>query len=122
MTAATVAPLLAITVACALANIGVAVADWRQAPFVMANSSEVGVASSAIPYLGAMKMAGGVGLLAGLVLTPWLGLAAAVGLVLFFTAAVTVHLRARVLHNIAFPMGYLGLAVCSAAYFATVIG
>lgn len=114
--------LVTATVACAVANAAVAVADWRRAQFVVANSSEVGVASTMIPYLGALKMAGAVGLIAGLTVSPWLGLAGAVGLVLFFVAAVAVHVRTAVWHNIAFPVGYLGLAVAAAAYFAAVVG
>lgn len=111
-----------VTVVCAVANMAMAVADWRRAGFVLANSAEVGVAPRWLPYLGALKMAGGLGLVAGLVLTPWLGAAAAVGLVLFFAGAVALHLRTRVLHNIAFPAAYLALAVGSLAYFATRIG
>ncbi|BBX15145.1 hypothetical protein MDUV_00050 [Mycolicibacterium duvalii] len=112
--------LATATVACAAANAAVAVADWRRAQFVVANSSEVGVASTMIPY--PLKMAGAVGLIAGLTVSPWLGLAAAVGLVLFFVGAVAVHVRTAVWHNIAFPLGYLGLAVAAAAYFAAVVG
>jgi len=114
--------LVGVTVACAVANIAIAVADWRKAGFVLANSAEVGVAPRWIPYLGALKMAGGLGLVAGLVLTPWLGAAAAAGLVLFFVGAVAAHVRARVLHNIAFPLTYLGLAAGSLAYFAAAAG
>ncbi|MGE2731448.1 DoxX family protein [Mycolicibacterium vaccae] len=114
--------LAALTVTCAVANIAIAVADWGQASFVMANSAEVGVAVGAIPYLAALKMAGALGLLAGFALTPWLGLAAAVGLVLFFVGAVTVHVRTGVLHNIAFPAAYLLLAVAAVAYYGMAVG
>ena len=114
--------LAALTVTCAVANIAVAVADWGKASFVMANSAEVGVRVEAIPYLAALKMAGGLGLLAGFALTPWLGLAAAVGLVLFFVGAVTVHVRTGVLHNIGFPAAYLLHAVAATAYFGVVVG
>lgn len=113
--------LAAVTAVCAAANAAVAVADWGHARFVLANSAEVGVAPVLIPYLAALKMAGAVGLLAGFVLTPWLGLAAAVGLVLFFVDAVAVHVRTGVLHNIAFPLTYLGLAVGACAYFAATV-
>ena len=46
---------------------------------------------------------------------PALGIAAAGGLVLFFTGAVVTHLRARVLYNIAFPGGYLLLSAATLA-------
>ncbi|MGE2833914.1 DoxX family protein [Mycobacterium sp. SMC-4] len=114
--------LAAVTALCAVANIAVAVADWGKAPFVLANSAEVGVAVGAIPYLASLKAAGALGLVAGFALTPWLGLAAAVGLVLFFVGAVAVHVRTRVLHNIAFPVAYLLLAIGATAYFAVAMG
>ncbi|WP_221193517.1 DoxX family protein [Mycolicibacterium iranicum] len=114
------AVLAATTVLCAAANLAVAAADLARAQFVLANSAEVGVAPRWIPYLAALKLAGGVGLLLGFVLTPWLGVAAAAGLVAFFTGAVAVHLRTRVLHNIAFPAVYLLLAVGALVYFAGV--
>jgi hypothetical protein len=102
---------LVITVVTAVANIGIAVADLARAPFVLANSAEVGVAASWIPPLALCKAAGGVGLLVGLVGPPQIGLAAATGLVLFFLGAVAIHVKTRVLHNLAFPLAYLALAV-----------
>jgi hypothetical protein len=49
----------------------------------------------------------------GLLGVPVLGLLAGIGLVLFFVGAVIAHLRARVLHNIAAPLVFLGLAVAT---------
>jgi DoxX-like family len=40
-------------------------------------------------------------------------LPAALGVVAFFIGAVATHPRARVFYNIAFPIGYLALAVAS---------
>ncbi len=102
---------VAITLATAIITAAIAVADFIPARFVLANSAEVGVPRSWLPALGAVKLAGAIGLVAGLlgpppVGTP-LGLAAAAGLVLFFVGAVVTHLRARVLYNIAFPGAYL---------------
>ncbi len=114
--------LAAVTAVCALANAGVAVADLARAQFVLANSAEVGVAPRWIPYLATLKMAGAVGLLVGFVLTPWLGLAAATGLVAFFIGAVAVHVRTKVVHNIAFPAGFLLLAVGALGYFGAAVG
>jgi len=62
--------------------------------------------------------AGVAGLVLGLAGVPVIGLAAALGLVGFFVVAVFVHVRARVLHNIAFPMAFLLLAVASVTHFA----
>ncbi|MGW5879623.1 DoxX family protein [Nocardiopsis terrae] len=104
------AVVTAITI---LANAAIAVADLAKADFVLANSAEVGVPRTWLPYLAALKTAGAVGLLLGLLGAPALGVAAAVGLVAFYTGAVIAHVRARVLHNLAFPGAYLALAAAS---------
>jgi hypothetical protein len=101
-----------ITVVTAAANLGIAAADLARTQFVLANSAEVGVAPKWITPLSLCKAAGGVGLLAGFAV-PALGVAAATGLVLFFVGAVAVHLKTRVLHNLAFPLAFLLLAVAS---------
>ncbi len=44
-----------------------------------------------------------------------LGIAAAIGLVLFFAGALVTHVRARVFHNIAAPATFFALAAASAA-------
>jgi DoxX-like family len=63
--------------------------------------------------LGILKAAGAVGLVSGLLGVRVMGIAAAIGLVLFFAGAVGRHLQIRVFHNIAFPAAYLLLAVAS---------
>jgi hypothetical protein len=63
--------------------------------------------------LGGLKAAGAAGLILGLAGVPILGIAAAAGLVLFYIGAVIAHLRVRVLHTIAFPAGFLVLAVAT---------
>ncbi|MFJ9583708.1 DoxX family protein [Streptomyces acidicola] len=102
-----------ITVTAILANAGIAVADLLKAEFVLANSAEVGLPQSWLPWLAALKGAGAAGLLLGLMGVPFIGVAAAVGLVLFFIGAVAAHIRARVYYNIVFPGGYLALAAAS---------
>ena len=52
-------------------------------------------------------------LIVGLLGLHALGVAAGIGLVLFFVGAVVVHVRTRVLYNIAFPGAFLLLAVAS---------
>lgn len=104
-----------IAVLTILANAGVAAADLAQARFVLGNMAEVGVPRSWLLPLALLKAAGAAGLLIGLLSVPALGIAAAIGLVLFFAGALTVHVRARVFHNIAFPGIYFALAVASAA-------
>ncbi|MBH5337472.1 DoxX family protein [Streptomyces pactum] len=105
-----------ITVA---ANAAIAAADLARARFVLANSAEVGVPPSWLPGLAALKAAGAAGLLLGLLGHRSLGITAGLGLVLFFTGAVVAHLRARVHHNMAFPLAFLGLAVASTALAVT---
>lgn len=102
-----------VTVIAVAANAGIAIADFAKAEFVLANSAEVGLAQSWIPWLAALKAAGALGLLLGLLGVPFIGFAAATGLVLFFVGAVAAHVRARVYYNIAYPGGYLALATAS---------
>ncbi|MCV7425532.1 DoxX family protein [Mycobacterium montefiorense] len=110
---------LVITLITAIMSGGIAVADFIPAKFVLANSAEVGVPRSWIRPLGAAKLAGAVGLVAGLLGLPALGIAAAAGLVLFFVGAVATHLRAHVVYNIAFPGVFLCLsAACLALLVA----
>lgn len=102
-----------VTVVTIAANAGMAAADVAKAEFVLANSAEVNLPPSWLPWLAALKAAGAAGLLLGLVGFPPLGIAAATGLVLFYVGALAAHVRARVYYNIAFPGAYGGLAVAS---------
>ena len=101
------------TIITIIANSAAAVADLSRAPFVLANSAEVGVPPSWLPLLAALKAAGAAGLLIGLLGFRYLGIAAAIGLVLFFTGALIVHVRARVFYNLAFPGTFWLLATAS---------
>ncbi|MFF4583662.1 DoxX family protein [Streptomyces sp. NPDC001389] len=109
--------LLVVTLLTAAANAGIAAADLAGARLVLANSAQVGVARSWLPWLAALKLAGAAGLLLGLLNTALrpLGAAAACGLVLLYLGALAYHLRARVLHNLAFPGFFLATAVASLA-------
>jgi hypothetical protein len=107
----------AITVA---ANAGAAVADARRAPFVLASMAEVGVPRRWLPPLAALKAAGAAGLLvgtagvlAGRPAVAGLAVAAATGLVLFFTGALLVHVRARALRTLPYPGVFWLLALTS---------
>ncbi|MFI9158511.1 DoxX family protein [Kitasatospora aureofaciens] len=111
--------LVTVTVVAVAANGGIAAADFAKAEFVLANSAEVNVRPEWVPWLASLKTAGAAGLLTGLLAVPSLGLAAAVGLVLFYIGAVATHLRTRVIHNIYFPAGYLALAVATLALTLT---
>ncbi len=102
-----------VTLVTAAVNAAIAVADLAKAEFVLANSAEVNVPRSSLPVLAALKGAGAVGLVIGLVGLDVIGIAAATGLVAFFVVAVVAHVRARVFYNIAFPGAYLALAIAS---------
>ncbi|MGI5339366.1 DoxX family protein [Streptomyces sp. CA-181903] len=97
------------------ANAVIAAGDYAKADFVLANSAEVNVPRSWVPALATLKAAGAAGLLLGLLGIHPLGIAAAVGLVLFYAGALIAHFRARVFHNIAFPGAYFALAAGSLA-------
>ncbi|MDJ0397492.1 DoxX family protein [Rhodococcus rhodochrous] len=105
------------TVACVVANTFVVAADLGRARFVLANSAEVGLRPETLPYLAVLKGAGVIGLMVGLAGIPLLGLAASVGLVLFYLCAVGAHIRTSVFHNIVFPVFFLTLALSAAVYF-----
>ncbi|WP_435190559.1 DoxX family protein [Streptomyces sp. bgisy126] len=116
MTSTTLA-FLVVTLLTATLNVGIAAADLTRARFVLANSAEVGVPRTWLPWLAALKLAGATGLLLGLfsaALRP-LGIAAACGLALLYLGALVFHLRARVLYNLAFPGFYFTTAAASLA-------
>ncbi|GAB2544704.1 DoxX family protein [Nocardia heshunensis] len=106
--------LIAAVVTIAI-NGGMAVADFARADFVLANSDAVSFPRPWIPLAGALKMAGAIGVLLGLLVARPLGIAAALGLVLYFAAALIVHVRTRVIHNIAFPGAYFAFAAATLA-------
>jgi hypothetical protein len=107
-----------VTVITAIVTAAVAIPDFIPAGFVLANSAKVHVPRSWLPMLGALKVAGAIGLLVGVVALPAVGIAAAAGLVLFFIGALIAHVRARVLYNIAFPGAYLALSAASLVLLA----
>ncbi|WP_029117734.1 DoxX family protein [Mycobacterium sp. URHB0044] len=104
---------LVATIATILANAAVAIADFLHAESTLKTSAEVGVPRKWLRPLGVLKAAGAGGLLLGLLGVPWIGVAAAIGLTLFFIGAVGFHIRARVFHNVAAPAGFLALAVAT---------
>src|SRR5437763_7217950 len=88
-----VAYIIEIIIAAA-ANIFSATLDFIRFKQILVNMAKVGVPESWITMLGTLKVAGAVGLLVGIGV-PSIGVAAAIGLILFFIAAITTHLRAR---------------------------
>ncbi|GAA2723943.1 DoxX family protein [Actinocorallia aurantiaca] len=83
-----------------------------RAPWVVQPMAEYGVPRRWWNPLGAAKAAGAAGLLAGLAV-PAVGVAAGIGLVLYFTGAVVTVLRARRVSHVPFPLMYMAPVVAS---------
>ena len=94
----------------AIANLAAAAVDFLRVQWVVDNMTKYGVPHSWLVPLGALKAAGGVGLLAGIAVPP-LGAAAALGLVLYFVLAVITVVRSRWYSHLPFPAAFLLLAV-----------
>lgn len=99
-----VAHVIVTLLAAAMAGYSGAVVLTR-AQWIIKALTDYGVPRSWWPWLGAAKLAGAVGLLVGL-FVPVIGVAAGVGLVLYFTGAVVTVVRARWYAHIPFPMVY----------------
>jgi DoxX-like family len=76
------------------------------------NAAKLEVPSSWLVPLGALLLAGGIGLLAGIAV-PLIGAAAAIGLVLYFVCAIFAHLRVRGFSTLSFPAVFLSPAVAA---------
>jgi hypothetical protein len=103
-----------VTVLTAAANTFAAIVDFRRPQWVLDNIAKWGGSHSWLFPVGALKGAGALGLLVGIGV-PLIGIAAAVGLVLFFVGAITVVIRARWYSHVRWPVTYLLLAVASLA-------
>lgn len=88
------AAYIMVTILAAGANIYAATNDFIRPKWLLGNMSKLGVSESSLPILGMLKAAGALGLLIGIAM-PRIGIAAAVGLTLFFIGAVITHLRAH---------------------------
>jgi|SRR5579884_1497701 len=86
-------------------------ADFVRYQQVLVAMARASVPESWLPLLGTLKAAGVVGLLVGLGV-PLIGMAAALGVILFFVGAIVIHLRARY-YAFVFPGSFLVLAVAA---------
>lgn len=86
-----------------------ATVDFVRYERVISNMERAGVPESWLNTLGALKAAGALGLLVGF-FVPLIGIAAAIGVILFFAGAIITHVRAR-WYSFGFPGAYLSLAV-----------
>jgi hypothetical protein len=105
---------VAVAVLAAGLNVWAAALDFRRTDSAVANATKVEVPQSWLLPLGALKLAGAVGLIVGVAVPP-LGAAAAIGLVLFFVCAVFAHLRVSWYSTLPFPLVFLLLAVLALA-------
>jgi hypothetical protein len=103
---------IVITIFTVAANIYAAAVDFHRPQWVLDNITKWGGRHSWLFTLGALKAAGALGLLVGIGVPP-VGVAAAMGLVLFFAGAITVVIRARWYAHLLWPSTYLLLAVGS---------
>jgi hypothetical protein len=101
---------IVLAVLAAAANTWAASTDLLRTSTAVSNATRVGVPTSWLFTLGALKAAGAVGLLVGIAV-PVIGVAAAIGLTLFFVCAVFAHLRVGWYSTIPFPATFLALAV-----------
>ena len=101
---------IVFAVVAAMANTWAASTDFLRTSSAVDNATRVEVPLSWLLPLGVLKAAGALGLLLGIAV-PEIGVAAAIGLILFFVCAVFAHLRVRWYSTIPFPAGFLLLAV-----------
>lgn len=101
-----------VTLLAAAANLYGATADFTRPAWIMDNMGRLNVPESRLAALGALKAAGGLGLLVGFAV-PALGVAAGVGLVLFFVGAIATVVRNGWYAHLPYPTTYLLLAAAS---------
>ena len=101
-----------VTLLTVAANSFAVVAEFIRADWILATMTRVGVPHNWLVPLGVVKAIGALGLLIGFVV-PVIGVAAAIGLVLFFVCAIPIHLRVRDLAHVPYPVAYLLLALGS---------
>jgi hypothetical protein len=101
---------VAVAAATAAMNVWAASLDLRRAEMAVANAAKVEVPSSWLLPLGILKLAGALGLIVGIV-APLIGVAAAIGLVLFFVCATFAHLRVSWYSTLPFPITFLLFAL-----------
>jgi hypothetical protein len=102
---------LIVTALAAAANFFSAGCDFVRYKQVSIAMARAGVPDSWMTTLGILKAAGGIGLLIGIGIPP-IGMAAAIGLTLFFVGAIVTHLRA---HDYTFGLATVFLALAVAA-------
>lgn len=101
-----------VTLLAALLTLYAASNDFRRVSWVMENMDKMDIPRSWLLPLGGLKTAGAVGLIVSFAM-PTIGIAAAIGLILFFLGAIGFSLRARWYSHIPIPSVWLVLAAAS---------
>jgi hypothetical protein len=91
-----------------------AAAVFTRAGWVVMALTDYRVSRAWWPWLGVAKAAGAAGLLIGLYV-PVIGVAAEIGLIVYFAGAVFTVIRARWYSHIPYPLVYVAPVVASAA-------
>ncbi|WP_280492041.1 DoxX family protein [Nocardia asiatica] len=108
-----------LVVAClALSVAGSGMATLVRHPKIVETAAAVGFPVHHVWMLGAIKIAAAAGLACGLLWWP-VSVAAALGLVVYFVAAIGMHLRARQ-RDVAAPAVFLALSIATVALMAGV--
>ena len=81
---------LVVSVMC----LGSAVADFKKNPQIVASLTHLGVNTDRMSALGALKLLGVAGVIIGFWVTA-IGVAAGIGLALYFIGAIAFHVRAK---------------------------
>lgn len=105
----TIAAIVSILLAVAI--LGSGAATLAKVPAVVTNMKAVGWPEDRLWVLAALKILGAIGLVVGLWVAP-IGIAAAIGVALYFVGAVIFHVRAKE-YALAPPVVLLVLAVAS---------
>lgn len=103
-----------VTILAVAANTYAAIVDFHRPQWVVDNITRWGGSHSWLFTLGVLKAAGALGLLVGIGVSQ-IGVAAAVGLILFFVGAIAVVIRAGWYSHLPWPATYLLLATGSLA-------
>jgi hypothetical protein len=103
-----------VTVIAAGLNAWAAYVDFARAEWVVANMKSYGIPRSWLFWLGVLKAAGAVGLLLG-IRVPLIGVAASLGLVVYFVGAIATVVWSKWYSHLRFPAPFLLLAAASLA-------
>jgi uncharacterized membrane protein YphA (DoxX/SURF4 family) len=106
--------LIVLATLLGIAALGSGVQKLRRDPAIMASMKSVGVDASRVPALAILEILGAAGLVVGIWIAP-VGIAAAVGLTLYFLGAIIAHLRMKAPAKEGLPAAVLFLLALATA-------